>query len=415
MTDKYRYKEIGNKFKEFRKESGLTQEQVAKCLGVDQSYISKIETGERLLTDEALLTKVQNLFLCPVGEFYKSGPTQRYCSISFRSAQISEDTLTHLANLQSIISTQFLMDKIEQEVSPEIVVPEGQNELEFYLNLDDSDLQKLKEEHKKQHPPLPSFKLDELSKNFHLKKIDHSQIHFLAGQLRRHLGFTENEPIDIFQVALEKIPNLTIIFEDLDEDISGICYKGEKSHVIVINQKMSLGRQRFSMARELFHLYYDNSNKKSISSVYNRDDPIETLADAFAQLFLMPSSAFNDYVYNSDIYDNPAADKMKFILQLENEFQISHQAALHRLSPFMDTSDIPKTSIIKHAQQYGFPTELYEKPTHQHKTNGYYFKQLEHLYNARYINAAQTQEFLALSQNFTPTELNSLNNHYDRS
>ena len=44
-SDEHRY--LVGRLKRARKESGLDQEQVAKLLGVSQSYISKVESGQR--------------------------------------------------------------------------------------------------------------------------------------------------------------------------------------------------------------------------------------------------------------------------------------------------------------------------------------------------------------------------------
>lgn len=40
-------REIGAKLKEARKMRGMTQEDLAKVIGVDRSYISKVEHGEQ--------------------------------------------------------------------------------------------------------------------------------------------------------------------------------------------------------------------------------------------------------------------------------------------------------------------------------------------------------------------------------
>lgn len=176
---------------------------------------------------------------------------------------------------------------------------------------------------------------------------------------------------------------------------------------------MSLGRQRFSLAHELFHLFFDNSNNKSISSKYNSGDPIERAADAFASHLLLPIDALTKFLAEHNAYDD-GIDKLQLILQLENTFQISHQCALLRLSEVMNVSDIRDTNIMRSAQRYGFTTNLYQKQKHERTTNGYYFKQLNHLYKTQYIHAQRAHNFLELSQNFNSEELQNLKQHYDR-
>ena len=106
--------------------------------------------------------------------------------------------------------------------------------------------------------------------------------------IRKRLGEDESSPIDIFKVV-QSIENLSIIFYPLNKNISGVCYKGEKSSVIAINSDMSIGRQRFSLAHELYHLYYDKSASSSVSLLnIGEGDETERNADQFASYFLVP-------------------------------------------------------------------------------------------------------------------------------
>ena len=55
------HKHLIKKLKKARKEAGLSQEQVAKILGGSQSYISKIEIGQRKI-DIILLKKFAKIY-----------------------------------------------------------------------------------------------------------------------------------------------------------------------------------------------------------------------------------------------------------------------------------------------------------------------------------------------------------------
>ena len=63
------YKEIIKRLKTARIESGLAQEEVAEKLGKPQSYISKIESGERRL-DVAELNKFARIYKKPHSYFF---------------------------------------------------------------------------------------------------------------------------------------------------------------------------------------------------------------------------------------------------------------------------------------------------------------------------------------------------------
>ncbi|PIV13254.1 hypothetical protein COY65_01980 [Candidatus Jorgensenbacteria bacterium CG_4_10_14_0_8_um_filter_39_13] len=62
------YKEIIERLKTARIEAGLAQQEVADKLGKPQSYISKIESGERRL-DVAELKKLSEVYKKPVSYF----------------------------------------------------------------------------------------------------------------------------------------------------------------------------------------------------------------------------------------------------------------------------------------------------------------------------------------------------------
>lgn len=64
------YKQVREKLRSARPESGLTQEEVAKKLGKPQSYISKSEGGERRL-DVTELKKFADLYKKNINYFIK--------------------------------------------------------------------------------------------------------------------------------------------------------------------------------------------------------------------------------------------------------------------------------------------------------------------------------------------------------
>lgn len=64
------YKEIINRLKEARIEAGLKQQEAAAKLGKPQSYISKIESGERRL-DVLEIKKLAALYKKDISYFIK--------------------------------------------------------------------------------------------------------------------------------------------------------------------------------------------------------------------------------------------------------------------------------------------------------------------------------------------------------
>jgi len=64
------YKEIINRLKQARVDAGLSQQAVADKLGKPQSYISKIESGERRL-DVAEMKKITEIYKKDISYFIK--------------------------------------------------------------------------------------------------------------------------------------------------------------------------------------------------------------------------------------------------------------------------------------------------------------------------------------------------------
>lgn len=121
--------------------------------------------------------------------------------------------------------------------------------------------------------------------------IDRIEINAKAVELRKQLGEDENSYIDIFALATQ-IKDLTLMLYPMGDNISGICIKNEGANLIAINSEMSYGRQRYSLAHELYHLFYDSSDGISISAKSFEDkNENEIIADWFASYFLAPYNA----------------------------------------------------------------------------------------------------------------------------
>lgn len=68
------------RLKQLRKESKITQEQLAKYLNVDQTMITKLENGTRSL-NVSMIEKICNLFGC--SDAYLMGEDDAYIPLNF--------------------------------------------------------------------------------------------------------------------------------------------------------------------------------------------------------------------------------------------------------------------------------------------------------------------------------------------
>ena len=115
-----------------------------------------------------------------------------------------------------------------------------------------------------------------------------------AERLRKRLGEDGLSPVDIFALALN-MENLTIVYYPMGDNLSGMCIKGqEDNNVIAVNSGMTLGRQRFSLAHEFYHLFYDDTMISLCAKKIDTGKDTERAADMFASYFLMPEAALQE-------------------------------------------------------------------------------------------------------------------------
>lgn len=99
------------RLKQLRKESRITQEQLAEYLGVDQSMITKIENGTRSL-NITLIDKICSLFGC--SEAYLMGEDDKYIPLTFafRSNGIQKEDLESIAAVNKIVMNIRYMNEM---------------------------------------------------------------------------------------------------------------------------------------------------------------------------------------------------------------------------------------------------------------------------------------------------------------
>ena len=216
----------------------------------------------------------------------------------------------------------------------------------------------------------------------------------LACYCRKEWDVNEFDSIDIFHVVQNKIKNLTIVFTDLGNSISGACNKEHKEKVIFINSMDSLGRQRFTLAHEIFHLNYDENTYSICDKSSN--EKIEKKANAFASSLLMPYRALKSFKKENNIIEWD----MNSIIQTEQFFQISHYAMLVRLRGLKEINDNKydemKDYSLHNASLRGYNTDLYEKPKNKKFfTIGNYIRLTEDIYNKGLISNGKKEELLA--------------------
>lgn len=231
--------------------------------------------------------------------------------------------------------------------------------------------------------------------------INHADLIIKAAYLRTQLGEDSRSPIDIFTLV-QSIEKLTLVFYPMGNNLSGMCIKSDNGNsVIAINSAMTIGRQRFSLAHELYHLYFDDTMVSVCVKSFDIDIDVEQNADTFASYFLMPPAELE---IKAKMYAEKNVDKkltLDDIICIEQYFGISHQATVIRLksNKYLRTADIETfltTGVRKRAEAIGFSPNLYLplSEDQQFKTYGYYINQTQKIYDLGLISSGKYEELL---------------------
>lgn len=101
---------IGGKIKSLREQSGFTQANIAKYLKVDQSFISKVEKNERLITTD-MLERLSALFGITIENFYAEDMEAKQITFALRASEINENDLETISSINRIALNLNFMTK----------------------------------------------------------------------------------------------------------------------------------------------------------------------------------------------------------------------------------------------------------------------------------------------------------------
>lgn len=223
------------------------------------------------------------------------------------------------------------------------------------------------------------------------------ELNSLALKTRRMWKEDSYSPIDIFAIVNGwKEKKITIIKYPMSRRISGMCTKENDDIIICINSTTSQGRQRFTLAHELYHVLYEENIQRVICDISmngNREDS-EREADQFASYLLMPYDSLLNYEETKEW-------NLEKIIDAEQFYQVSHQALLYRLhlEGHIDNETFNqfKSIRVSHlAARFGYETDLY-LPTelkNQYFTTGEYIRKIEKLAKQDIISSGKKEEML---------------------
>lgn len=187
----------------------------------------------------------------------------------------------------------------------------------------------------------------------------------LAKKFRTDNGYSTSEPI-IIKTLLMKLRILTM-FRPLSENAYGLSTRSadKEDKFILVNSESSRGRQHFTIAHELYHLFIDENPQPHICRKDGKKDRTEIMADAFASALLMPMEGVIKSIPNEEIVNRNVS--LATVFSLEQYFRVSHQSMLYRLRRLGLISEDTLQSMLsikirEVAPLYGiFDMSLYDK------------------------------------------------------
>lgn len=189
-----------------------------------------------------------------------------------------------------------------------------------------------------------------------------------ANSFRERNGISGSEAIRIKSLLL-KLKVFTM-FRPLTEKFSGMSLKiSDDARFIIVNSNHSIGRQHFTIAHELYHLYIQEKFEihKCETGLFDSKNKEEYNADYFASSLLMPEIGILELIPDEEL--NKKKISMQSVIKLEQYYSVSHSSMLVRLKMLglldAKTFDYFKTfKATQTAQQYGYDTALYKDGNH---------------------------------------------------
>ncbi|NLZ51360.1 MAG: ImmA/IrrE family metallo-endopeptidase [Rikenellaceae bacterium] len=193
-----------------------------------------------------------------------------------------------------------------------------------------------------------------------MKKLTLSEAEVLASKFRSENGLSPAAPIST-KTLLRKL-NITAMYRPLSDNSFGISCRSKSGKMfILVNSKSTRGRQHFTIAHELYHLYYDeNPSPHMCRGVASGE---EKNANMFASALLLPKEGILPLISRNEIISHKV--ELATILRIEQMFEVSRLNLLLRLKDLglineRQLQNIQSLSVKDTAREYGYDLSLYE-------------------------------------------------------
>lgn len=194
-----------------------------------------------------------------------------------------------------------------------------------------------------------------------MKRLTIQQAEIMASKFRAQAGIGHSEPIGV-KTLLRRL-QVTIMYRPLSANSYGISCKSSSGKMfMLVNSETTRGRQHFTIAHELYHLYFDENPTPHMCCGGATTE--EKNADLFASALLLPREGIYSMLSTEEILRHDIS--LATILRIEQMFQVSRSMLLIRLKDIgviteNDRIQLQNISVKESALKYGYDTSLYEK------------------------------------------------------
>lgn len=215
-------------------------------------------------------------------------------------------------------------------------------------------------------------------------------------KFRQDVGLGNTDAINLKSLLLKL--KVVSIFRPLSDDFCGMSLKDSSSHrFMLINSNHSKGRQHFTIAHELFHLFIEENPKPHKCTLSNGSkNLIEQQANMFASILLMPEDGILQLLSKNEVEKGEVT--LASVLRIEHYYSVSRQALLNRLSDLSFINKASKEELLKisatqSAREYGYDTSLYQ-PGNENLIVGDFGEKARILFDAGKISEGHYIELL---------------------
>lgn len=278
--------DLGRRIARARDRAGQSQSQLSATVGLSQSAISRVESGERGV-DSLELAAIAEALDASVVDLLDSRPLAQELRLAARTRAVNDVGALDRA-VDRIVDLIRLDDLLRER---ELGVVDGP-----------------------QPPPL-----DRPTRG---RAIDQGRQ--LAERVRDAWGLDDDPLPDLFNL-IEDRAGVFVVLEPLDGGLDGLCARTDGLAVVLVDSSPVLGRQRFTASHELGHWLFGDGDTLIVDErLFGQSAETEMRANAFAANFLMPERGLRRYLRDRSVDGNVATE-------LQYQFGVSLDSLLWHL------------------------------------------------------------------------------------